>query len=137
MSLVLDSSVTLAWLYEDERIETIEDIFAALAETTAWVPAIWRLEVANALQQGIRRGRIDRDFRDAALKDLTDYDIAVDPDTVMHAWTATLALADRFNLTPYDACYLELARRRALPLATLDTDLRKAGKKLGLTVLGG
>jgi len=40
----------------------------------------------------------------------------------------TLALADRFRLTLYDAAYLELAQRRALPLATLDFDLRKAGE---------
>ena len=47
----------------------------------------------------------------------------------------TVELAERFALTSYDACYLELAQRRALPLATLDRDLRAAGKKLGISLL--
>ena len=45
-------------------------------------------------------------------------------------------VADRFRLTLYDACYLELAQRRALPLATLDKDLRKAAKTLDIPLLG-
>ena len=38
----------------------------------------------------------------------------------------TLRLAERHRLTLYDACYLEVALRRSLPLATLDSDLRTA-----------
>jgi predicted nucleic acid-binding protein len=48
----------------------------------------------------------------------------------------TLQLADSFRLTAYDAVYLELARRRSLPLATLDQDLRRAGTTLGISLLG-
>jgi predicted nucleic acid-binding protein len=36
----------------------------------------------------------------------------------------------------YDAAYVELARRRRLPLATLDEEMRAAGAKLGLQSLG-
>jgi predicted nucleic acid-binding protein len=39
--------------------------------------------------------------------------------------------------TVYDAAYLELARRRELPLATLDEDLSAAASALGIHVLGG
>ena len=48
----------------------------------------------------------------------------------------TLNLADHFRLTVYDAAYLELARRRTLPLATLDQELRTAATAIGVTVLG-
>ena len=48
----------------------------------------------------------------------------------------TLNLADHFRLTVYDAAYLELARRRALPLATLDQELLTAATAIGVTVLG-
>jgi predicted nucleic acid-binding protein len=136
VSLVLDSSVTLAWLYDDERSEPVERVFSTLADTVGWVPAIWRLEVANGLQQGVRRRRIDRTFRDQALEDLAAFEITTDMDTGTFAWTETLALSDRFSLTPYDACYLELAQRLRLPLATLDGDLRAAGSALGLELLG-
>ena len=136
MSLVLDSSVTLAWLYDDERSKPVESVFATIVETVAWVPAIWRLEIANALQQGVRRRRIDKTFRQKALEDLADFEITTDTDTDTFAWTETLVLADRFGLTPYDACYLELAQRKHLPLATLDRDLRTAAGALGLDLLG-
>jgi predicted nucleic acid-binding protein len=62
--------------------------------------------------------------------------IAIDGETNVFAWNATLALTDRFRLTSYDACYIELAQRRGLPLATLDKDLRKAAKALDIPLLG-
>jgi len=61
----------------------------------------------------------------------------VDAQTDSRAWTATLEFAHRFVLTVYDAAYVELAHRRALPLATLDRDMRRAGAELGLLLLGG
>ena len=47
-----------------------------------------------------------------------------------------LRLSERFDLTLYDAVFLELAQRRALPLATLDRELRAAGSGLGVELLG-
>ncbi len=137
MSLVLDSSATLAWIYGDETTEAIRAVFDQVANEGAAVPALWRLEVANSLTMAIRRNRIDKEFRRAALADLALLDISTDPNTDAHAWSATLHLADRFRLTLYDASYLELAQRHALPLATLDQDLREAGALLGVTLLGG
>lgn len=63
-------------------------------------------------------------------------DIAVDSETTVHAWSATLALAERHRLTLYDAAYLELAQRSRLPLATLDRQLREAGVAAGVPLLG-
>ena len=63
-------------------------------------------------------------------------DITTDEDTHTHAWGETLKLADRFRLTVYDAAYLELAHRRTLPVATLDTELAAAAKALDVQVLG-
>src|SRR5229473_133736 len=102
----------------------------------ALVPALWRLEVANSLTMAVRRRRIDPDFRRAALADLALLDITTDQQTDSYAWTDTLNLADRFQLTVYDAAYLELAQRRVLPLATLDQDLRNAAMAIGVEVLG-
>ena len=135
MSLVLDSSVALAWIYSDETTEAIRRLFNMVAEDGAVVPALWRLEVANSLTVAARSGRIDADFRRAALADLALLDIRADPDTDSHAWTGTLQLADRFRLTVYDAAYLELAQRRALPLATLDEELLGAAAALRIGML--
>jgi len=135
--LVLDSSATLAWIYADEISEATRQVFEAVAEDGAVVPALWRLEVANSLTVALRRGRIDAEFRRAGLADLALLDITTDTSTDTHAWSAILDFADRFRLTLYDAAYLELAHRRAVPLATLDNDLRTAGAALGIRVLGG
>ena len=134
--LILDSSVTLAWIFGDETTEAIRQVFYAIAENGAVVPTLWRLEVANSLTFAIRKRRIDPDLRRAALADLALLDITTDQQTDSHAWTDTLNLADQFRLTVYDAAYLELARRRELPLATLDQELRTAATATGVTLLG-
>jgi predicted nucleic acid-binding protein len=136
MSLVLDSSVTLAWLYSDEITEPIRRVFEAVAEHGAVVPALWRLEIANSLTVAARRGRIDREFRRAALGDLAMLEITTDPHTETNAWGQTVQLADQCELTVYDAAYLELALRRRLPLATLDGKLRAGATGCGVEVLG-
>jgi predicted nucleic acid-binding protein len=136
MSLVLDSSITLAWAYSDEMTQSITQIFDLLSQGGAWVPGLWRLEVANVLEMSVRRKRHDRTFRDATLADLAQLPIQVDLQTDQQAWTATLRLAERHQLTLYDAAYLELALRRNLPLATLDEDLRRAAHTEKVQVLG-
>jgi predicted nucleic acid-binding protein len=136
VSLVLDSSATLGWVYPDEASPIASQIFELVAASGAWVPSLWRLEVANSLQIGIRRGRIDTSFRDTALADLGRLNIAVDPDTGNLVWTTIVQFADRFRLTIYDAAYLELAQRRSLPLASLDNALCAAARALGVPVIG-
>ena len=136
MSLVLDSSATLAWIYDDEATDAIRAVFDQVAERGAVVPALWRLEVANSLTVAARRNRIDMELRRAALADLALLDITVDQHTDNQAWSETLHLADQFRLTVYDAAYLELAQRRKLPLATLDRELRAAAQAIGTETLG-
>lgn len=136
MSLVLDSSATLAWIYSDETTNSIRLMFEAVGEEGAVVPSLWRLEIANSLTVAVRRGRIDANFRRAALTDLALLDIAIDDQTDVHAWGETLRMADIFKLTVYDAAYLELAQRRNLPLATLDGELRAAAKSIDLRLMG-
>jgi len=136
VSLVLDSSVTLAWLYSDELTDPVRQVFERVTSSRAWVPGLWRLEVANGLHMAVRRRRVDAAFRDASLADLALLNIGTDPDTDTFAWSSTLQLADRHSLTVYDAAYLELALRLSLPLATLDQELRAAAQHAGLALLG-
>lgn len=49
MAFVLDSSVALAWLLPDENNEAADALADRLENEAAVVPAIWRLEVDNAL----------------------------------------------------------------------------------------
>ena len=136
MSLILDSSVTLARIWSGETTPAVEKVFELLRDNGAWVPSLWRLEVANALEIGVRRGRHAAEFRDGALADLALLPIQIDPETDRQAWGVTARLAERHCLTLYDAAYLELALRRALPLATLDRELRAAAENQSVQLLG-
>lgn len=136
MSLVLDASATLAWLYPEELTGAITAAFEMIADDCAWVPCLWRIEVAKCLSVNLRRGKITPLRLRESLVDLQLLPILCDPETNDHVWGKTLELADRHNLTVYDATYLELALRRALPLATLDDDLRLAAQQEGVALLG-
>jgi len=136
MSMVLDSSATLAWVYSDEITEPIRHVFNLVSENGAWVPGLWKLEVANILEMGARRGRHDAAFRNSTLADLALLPISIDTETDRQAWGATLQLSERHRLTLYDAAYLELALRRGLPLGSLNADLRRAAQAEGVVVVG-
>jgi predicted nucleic acid-binding protein len=136
VSLVIDASLTLSWYFEDERTPSIDAVLDQVAASGAVAPALWRLEVANGFLMAIRHKRIDKGFRDRALRHLTLLPITIDSDTDKHVWSSMIQLADQFGLTMYDAAYLELARRRSLPLASLDEKLGEAGKALGVAILG-
>src|SRR5580658_5775258 len=104
MSLVLDSSVTLAWVYSEETSPPVSRVLQLVSDNGAWVPSLWRLEVANILEMGVRRRRHEAAFRDT-LADLALLPISLDEDTANHAWGVTLRLAERHKLTLYDATY--------------------------------
>lgn len=53
---VLDSSVTLAWIYSDETTPAVQEVFDQIVQGGAWVPGLCRLEVAKILEMGVRRG---------------------------------------------------------------------------------
>jgi predicted nucleic acid-binding protein len=135
-NLVLDSSVALAWCLPDEDVPELEGVARRVAEHGAVAAAHWPLEVANALVFATRRGRIDTDFRDAALRDLAALPIILDEETAGQAWGETLRLADAHKLTIYDAAYLELSIRRNLTLATLDRALADAARAEGVPLVG-
>ncbi len=136
MSFVVDNSVALAWCFEDEHTQPILDLLDRVAETGAVAPSLWPLEALNGLLIAERRRRLDTKRRQRLADFLRDLPVTSDAETADQAWTATARLAERYRLTLYDAAYLELALRRKLPLATLDQDLIRAGKALGMTLLG-
>jgi predicted nucleic acid-binding protein len=136
VTLIVDGSIALAWLFEDERTEPVLRIRDSVLAEGGVVPALWHLEVANGLMVAERRGRISRGFRQESLRDLGRLLLDMDTETMSHAWGSTAALAERHRLTVYDAAYLELALRRNLPLATLDRELRAAAEACSVPLLG-
>jgi predicted nucleic acid-binding protein len=137
LSLVIDSSVALAWVLPDELNVIADRVLLRVSDEGALVPPIFRAEVGNSLNVALRRKRIDGDGRLYALKQLSGFTIVVDPDADEHIWSEAIDLADRHQLTLYDASYLELALRSAFPLVTLDKRLARAARDAGLRPLDG
>jgi hypothetical protein len=67
VSVALDSSITVAWYFADERTAAVDAVLSQVTESGAVVPPLWRLEVANALQMSVKRNRIDPVYRDISL----------------------------------------------------------------------
>src|SRR5690348_16835399 len=131
-AFVLDGSVTLAWGFEDEDDEYAGAILDRMPELQAHVPALWHLEVANALVVGERRRRTTPADVAQFLAILGAFPITIDDETITRAWSDTLHLARAHNLSTYDVAYLELAIRRGLPLASLDDRLKAAATAVGV-----
>ena len=133
--IVLDCSTALSWFIPDEDSTAARELRERVVREGAVVPSLWPIEVGNVLVFAMRRRRIVAALRLAALEAFGELPIEIDTETLTKVWRETLNLADEFRLTLYDACYLELAHRRELPLATHDQELRAAGKKLGIELL--
>ena len=136
MSLIVDASLALTWCFPDEANPATDALSKRASETGIVVPTLWHIEMANGLIQGERRKRISASQITAKLEMLEALLIETDQETVGRAFRETLMLARAHRLTAYDACYLELALRRGLPLATLDRELGAAAQELGVEVLG-
>ncbi len=135
MEWVFDTSVTMAWCFDDECTPRTEALLEKLARQPAIIPGHWSLEVANVLAIATKSGRINRTKRTAFIHMFDAFSIHVDPETHSRAWNDILHLADTCRLTSYDAAYLELAMRIGIPLATDDEALKKAARANGVALL--
>jgi predicted nucleic acid-binding protein len=132
---VLDASITIAALVEEEHSDEARRVFRAVIDNRAVVPGLWALEVGNILLILERRRVLTTTARREHLDDLSRLPIVVDHEATARAWRDIMALAERHNLTLYDAAYLELSLRRQLPLATFDEALRKAAATVSVQLL--
>lgn len=136
MTWVLDASAALGLVLGDGD-ETLSGLVSTrLQQEPASVPHHWALEVNNGLLMAMRRGRLPESAALRAQQLLLELPIVVDMDTGTHCWATGYELARRFELTVYDAVYLELAARLDAPLATADEALARAARAAGVAVIG-
>ena len=130
--IVVDNSVFLAWcLGEEDDLAAVETMLH-IANEGGVAPRIWWHEFRNALLVNERRGRISAEQMSKVLAASLALNIEIDES---HDEAQLLDFARRFDLTVYDAAYLEVAFRRGLPLATFDHQLRKAANIIGITMV--
>ena len=134
MSVVLDASVALPWCFEDEANEASRRLLRHVGDHGAVTTAMWPVEILNAIVTALKRNRINTDVADRYMYLLDRLSIEVEPATAAHSFLQVRPLALRFNLSAYDASYLELAARRDLSLASNDMRLLAAARSAGVPV---
>jgi predicted nucleic acid-binding protein len=124
LSLVIDASALAAVIFEEPERAAVAGITRG---HELHAPPIIELELPNIYLKKLRRRPTDADPIRKRLTLFFAMPIqisAVDPGRA-------LALAERFSLSFYDACYLQLAEERDMPLVTLDKRLAVAVATLG------
>ena len=134
MAFVLDNSVVSGWYLTGQSTDYSQAIAARLEVDKALVPALWQLELANVLKTACTKGRLSHAQARQILDVLAQLPIEVDTGAPP-GQRQLFELAMRFNLSSYDAAYLELAMRHGLPLATQDEQLKLAATAAGVGVL--
>ena len=133
MSFVLDASVVVAWLVDDEDDPLTQTALTKLETEVALVPHVWHIELRSALLGAERRRRLRPDEVDECLHRVGELPVRTDPEPDIDT---AFALARARRLSVYDALYLELAVRTDSSLATLDHALSTAALAEALTLVG-
>lgn len=134
-AFVADASVAVGWVHPAQATAQTAAMLDAIAEgATLEVPALWPLEVANALTVLVRRRKLTEDERRTGLGWLRGLRLRVDHEMAPLAFSRLSELAGTHELSVYDAAYLELAQRRKLVLGCKDGPLRKAAGQSGVSL---
>lgn len=132
---VADASVAIGWVHPAQATKQTAAMLAAIADGAALeVPALWPLEVANALLVLVRRRKLTDAERQTGLGWLRGLRVRIDHEMAPLALSRLSELAVTHQLSVYDAAYLELAQRRGLVLGCKDGPLRNAALQAGVSV---
>ncbi len=127
--LVVDASVVIAWLFDDEEEPRADEALELLVEDGAIVPHLWHLETRNTLLAAERSGRLSAEGVKERLDALMGLPIQTDDSP---NFQSAFELAKIHKLSFYDVLYLELAKREGAELAILDQALNRAASAEGL-----
>lgn len=134
-TFVADASVAIGWVHPAQATKQTVAMLEAIADgATLEVPALWPLEVANALIVLVRRRKLAEDECQAGLGWLRGLRVRLDYEMTALAFSRLSELAAAHDLSVYDAAYLELAQRRRLVLGCKDGPLRSAAKRAGVAL---
>src|SRR5262245_57060006 len=100
-AFVLDSSVTLTWLFKDESSAKSQQLLEQLESHSAIVPALWLLEITNVMVLAERKGRLSSAESDEFIEELTKLNIDVEPEMEDRVYTDILPLSRKHQLTSY------------------------------------
>jgi predicted nucleic acid-binding protein len=132
--IVADASFCGAWVLTDESSGAAESLLARIISGSVQlvVPALWHYEMLNLLRSAVRRKRLATEDLDLTVESLERVPMTLEDLPGAPARRRILHLAMQFDLSSYDAAYLELADRFKISLQTNDAKLAAAAKQLRL-----
>jgi predicted nucleic acid-binding protein len=136
---VIDASILASWFLDEATDLRVELAVESLSCIGACAHDLFFFEIRNVLLVNERRGRLTETDSAEFLQHLSRMQIRLEAPGLEASSEddSLVSLARRRKLTVYDAAYLDIAKRRALPLATLDRDLEKAALAEGVALFGG
>ena len=126
--IVVDASSIGNILLADEVNDETEALLDIVSTAVLVEPVHWPIEACGLLLKAARRMRMSAADRDRALAEALGFIAMAELETASRL-DAVIELALRYQISIYDAAYLELALRRKLPLLTSDKGLRAASIK--------
>jgi len=133
---VFDASFVSALVIPDGKNPLVDKMYAKIEnEDERYAPHLLWYEITNVFKNLIRRGRFTSIEVMQFYPRLEAIDFTCDYATGVDYSRKLLRLCNDYNLSSYDAAYLELAERKNAVLCTLDENLLKAAKKYGVVTL--
>jgi predicted nucleic acid-binding protein len=124
-----------AWLVGEPATTVDFDIDEILGDRVFAVPSHWPIEIGNVLRTNLQNGRLRIDDFREILDRLDLLDIRIEPPLDIGDIGPLAQFAMIYELTAYDAAYVQLALHRRMTLGTLDKAMRRAAVKLNIALL--
>ena len=133
--IVLDASLAAAWLLHEADAVPTSALVGFLATEPIMVPAHWPGEIGNALRRAVRTKRIATAEIEPIVRRLTLLSISVAQPLAISDIGHLARFALDHGLSTYDASYVRLAEMQRATLATLDSAMKTAARKVGVATL--
>jgi predicted nucleic acid-binding protein len=130
---VYDASFIVTLIVPDEKNKKSDKIHRSTNEI--FIPQLLWYEIANIFMNLIRRKRFTFDEVKGFFSIISSLNTNTDFETGVDYSKKIWNLCNEYNLSAYNAAYLELAYRKKAVLCTLDDGLINAAKKHGVAVI--
>jgi predicted nucleic acid-binding protein len=138
--VIIDNSVVIRWFHPSgtrEDVAQADKILGSLetGHITPVAPFILTMEFPNVLHTLARRGELKGNIESALMHfEHLSFEIIGTEFNAQLYIQALSQICSLYEISAYDAAYLELAIRMDYPLLTLDKRLKKAAKKAAIDV---
>jgi len=136
LNYVFDPSFVVALILPDEKDIKMSNLYKKINNDDGkYTPQLFWYEIANVFKNLLRRNRYTPEQVLLFFPKVSAFCLSTDFETGVNYSKKIWELCNKYNLSSYDAAYLELADRKNATLCTLDEDLISAAKTHSVKVI--